>query len=185
MLKIPLYITGTRISFSKKLIWSVSSGDTCLFLSFFLSILLSVNYVCGVCHKSVKSLITFVIFCQISCGKVQKNPHIFLHKRLCQRFSWVAIFSQITSNKWRKKRKDLHHWVHTSIVWGNLENCSEPRRNFYTVFYKAWCFGCLSGPPGFTCWISFAPVLFTVESLSLLYLLVISWFICLDDALIS
>ena len=22
----------------------------------------------------------------------------------------------------------------------------------------AWCFGCLSGPPGFTCWISFAPV---------------------------
>ena len=22
----------------------------------------------------------------------------------------------------------------------------------------AWCFGCLLGPPGFTCWISFAPV---------------------------
>ena len=22
----------------------------------------------------------------------------------------------------------------------------------------AWCFGCLSGPPGFTCWISFAQV---------------------------
>ena len=22
----------------------------------------------------------------------------------------------------------------------------------------AWCFGCLSDPPGFTCWISFAPV---------------------------
>ena len=22
----------------------------------------------------------------------------------------------------------------------------------------AWCFGCLSGPPGFTCYISFAPV---------------------------
>ena len=38
------------------------------------------------------------------------------------------------------------------------------------------CFGCLSDPPGFTCWISFAPVfsLFTAESLSLLYLLVIS-----------
>ena len=30
----------------------------------------------------------------------------------------------------------------------------------------AWCFGCLSGPTGFTCWLSFAPV--TVESLSLL-----------------
>ena len=24
----------------------------------------------------------------------------------------------------------------------------------------AWCFGCLSGPPGFTCWISFAAVFF-------------------------
>ena len=23
---------------------------------------------------------------------------------------------------------------------------------------RAWCFGCLSGPPGFTCWISFALV---------------------------
>ena len=22
----------------------------------------------------------------------------------------------------------------------------------------AWCFGCLSSPPGFTCWISFAPI---------------------------
>ena len=33
----------------------------------------------------------------------------------------------------------------------------------------------LSGPPGFTCWISFAP-LFSL-SLSLLYLLFISWFI--------
>ena len=41
----------------------------------------------------------------------------------------------------------------------------------------AWCFSCLSGPLGFTGWISFAPysVLFTV---ALLYLLVISWFKC-------
>ena len=40
----------------------------------------------------------------------------------------------------------------------------------------AWCFSCLSGPPGFTCWISFAPVFsfITVESVSLLYLIVIS-----------
>ena len=28
----------------------------------------------------VKSFITFVILSQISCGKVQKTPHIFLHK---------------------------------------------------------------------------------------------------------
>ena len=55
--------------------------------------------------------------------------------------------------------------------------------NFYPTIKLvnlAWCFGCLSDPLGFTCWISFArySVLFTVESLSLLYLLVISWFIC-------
>ena len=39
----------------------------------------------------------------------------------------------------------------------------------------ACCFGCLSGPQGFTCLTSFAHVLvlFTVESLSLLYLLVV------------
>ena len=38
----------------------------------------------------------------------------------------------------------------------------------------------LSGPPGFTCWICLLgySVLFTVESLSLLYLLFLSWFIC-------
>ena len=44
------------------------------------------------------------------------------------------------------------------------------------LFYKFRSFGCLSGPSGFTCWISFAPVfsLFTVESLILFYLLFIS-----------
>ena len=37
----------------------------------------------------------------------------------------------------------------------------------------AWCFSYLSGPPRFTCWISFAPVFSFIycESLSLLYLL--------------
>ena len=44
----------------------------------------------------------------------------------------------------------------------------------------AWCFGCLSGPLGFTCWIFFLwnSVLFTVESLSLFKSPFISWFIC-------
>ena len=38
----------------------------------------------------------------------------------------------------------------------------------------------VSGPPGFSCWVSLLrnSVLFTVESISLLYLLFISWFIC-------
>ena len=43
-----------------------------------------------------------------------------------------------------------------------------------------WWFDCWSGPLGFTCWIFLLwySVLFTVESLSLLFLLFISWFIC-------
>ena len=44
------------------------------------------------------------------------------------------------------------------------------------------------GPPEFTCWISFAPVsvLFTVESLSLLYvLLYLDLYVLGEDALIS
>ena len=41
------------------------------------------------------------------------------------------------------------------------------------------------GPPGFTCWISFSPVLFTVESISLLHLLVnLDFYVLGDDALI-
>ena len=50
-----------------------------------------------------------------------------------------------------------------------------------------WCFDCLSGLLGFTCWIFLLwySVLFTVESLSLLYLLFISWFICFRRWLID
>ena len=46
----------------------------------------------------------------------------------------------------------------------------------------------LSGPPGFTCWISLVlySVLFTVESLSLLFsFLYLDVFVLGDDALIS
>ena len=51
----------------------------------------------------------------------------------------------------------------------------------------AWCFSCLSGPSGFTCWIFFTLVfsLFTVKSLSLLYLLFIDLYVLGDGALIS
>ena len=34
-----------------------------------------------------------------------------------------------------------------------------------------WCFGCLSGPPGFTCWISFAPVFSFIYCLVLIFAL--------------
>ena len=35
----------------------------------------------------------------------------------------------------------------------------------------AWCFGCLVGPPGFTCWISFAPVFSFIYCLVLIFAL--------------
>ena len=52
----------------------------------------------------------------------------------------------------------------------------------------AWCFGCLSGSPGFTCWISFAPV-FTfiycwVIIFALSFLLYLDLYVLGDDALI-
>ena len=34
-----------------------------------------------------------------------------------------------------------------------------------------WCFGCLSGPPGFTCWISFAPVFSFIYCWALMFVL--------------
>ena len=39
-----------------------------------------------------------------------------------------------------------------SLWWFRLKDLS------IDEMVGAWCFGCLSGPPGFTCWISFAPV---------------------------
>ena len=36
--------------------------------------------------EPVKSFITFEILSQISCDKVQKNPHIFLHKTVSKFF---------------------------------------------------------------------------------------------------
>ena len=46
-----------------------------------------------------------------------------------------------------------HRWVGLRTLWwfrlGDLS---------VGGMVGAWCFGCLSGPPGFTCWISFAPV---------------------------
>ena len=47
-----------------------------------------------------------------------------------------------------------------------------------------WCFGCLSGPRGFTCWISFALV-FSFTYLCFISLLYLDLYVLGDDALIS
>ena len=40
-----------------------------------------------------------------------------------------------------------------------LFNCKMPMQVLFQIqFPQNKCFGCLSGPPGFTCWISFAAV---------------------------
>ena len=93
--------------------------------------------------EPVKLFINFIILSQISCGKVQKNPSYFFCTRLCQSFSWVCCSFQDYLKQLLKKRKILHDWVHTSVVWGNLENCSVHRRNFYTgMCRKIWGFFC-------------------------------------------
>ena len=48
--------------------------------------------------EPVKSFITFLILSQISCGKVQKSPHIFSAEDCVKVFPGYALVSQITSN---------------------------------------------------------------------------------------
>ena len=94
--------------------------------------------------EPVKSFITFVIPSQISCSKVQKKIIIFC-TRLCQSFSLVCCSFPDYLDQLREKRKILRHWAHTSVGQSNLENCSEPRRNFtqfcaekYEVFFTLY-----------------------------------------------
>ena len=55
----------------------------------------------------------------------------------------------------------------------------------------AWCFRCLSGQPGFTCWTSFAPIFSFIKILLLspylcfISLLYLALYVLRDDALIS
>ena len=88
----------------------------------------------------------------------------------------------------------LHAWLSTqswlasllsSLIacrWGGLQTLWWFHLNNLMIdeMVGAWCFGCCWSHRGLS--VGFLllryPVLFTVESLSLLYLLVISWFIC-------
>ena len=85
--------------------------------------------------EPVKSFITFVILSQISCGKVQP-PLIFFCTRLCQSFSSISCSFPDYLDQLKKKRKILRDWVHTSVGRSIHENCSKPRRNFYTFLVQ-------------------------------------------------
>ena len=55
--------------------------------------------------EPVKSFVTFVILSQISCGKVQKPPHIFSAQDCVNVSSLFAVVSQITLTNWRQNGK--------------------------------------------------------------------------------
>ena len=66
-------------------------------------------------------------------------------------------------------------WVWLQTLWSfRLEDLS------IDEMVGAWCFELFVGPPGFTCWISFAPVFNSICCwiLIIAYLFFISWFIC-------
>ena len=86
--------------------------------------------------EPVKSFITFVILSHISGGKVQNPLHIFLHKTVSKFLHGLLLFPRLPRPTEEKKRKILCDWVHTSVGRSNLENCSEPRRNFYIVLCR-------------------------------------------------
>ena len=75
--------------------------------------------------EPVKSIITFVILSQISCGKVQ-NPSQFFCTRLCQSFFWVCRSFPDNLEQLKKEWNILRDRVYTSVVRGYLENCSKP-----------------------------------------------------------
>ena len=59
-----------------------------------------------------------------------------------------------------------HRWVGLQTLWWfRLKSLS------IDEMVGAWCFGCLSGPPGFTYWISFAPVFSFIYCLVLIFAL--------------
>ena len=58
--------------------------------------------------------------------------------------SWLAtLLSSLIARRWVGLQ---------TLWWSRLKDLS------IDEMVEAWCFGCLSGPPGFTCWISFALV---------------------------
>ena len=58
--------------------------------------------------------------------------------------SWLAtLLSSLIARRWAGLQ---------TLWWFRLKDLS------IDEMVGVWCFGCLSGPPGFTCWISFAPV---------------------------
>ena len=116
------------------------------------------------CAKDFRNLISMVTWC-------------INWRRLLALLFFSAQFIKIMSH-YKKIGYKINVLQHTAclvvnpITVGNLLSSLIARRwvGLQTLWWfrlkdlsidemvGAWCFGCLSGPPGFTCWISFALV---------------------------
>ena len=77
--------------------------------------------------------------------KIGYNINV-LQQTACLVFNPITVATLLSSLIARR-------WVGLQTLWWfRLKDLS------IDEMVGAWCFGCLSGPPGFTCWISFAPV---------------------------
>ena len=90
--------------------------------------------------EAVKSLITFVILSQISCGKVQKKPpHIFC-TRLCQSFSSICCSFPDYLDQLKKNRKfsTIGYTLQlVKVIWKTAANPGETFTQFCAEKYEA------------------------------------------------
>ena len=65
---------------------------------------------------------------------------IFFCTRLCKSYSWGSCSFPDCLEQLKKKPENSlwlgTHQRHKKVVWGNLENCSKPRRNFNTALCR-------------------------------------------------
>ena len=97
------------------------------------------------CAKDFRNLISMVTWC-INWRRLLALI-IFQRSRL---HAWWSTQSQLAT---LLSSLIARQWVGLQTLWWfRLKDLS------IDEMAGAWCFGCLLGPPGFTCWISFAPV---------------------------
>ena len=85
--------------------------------------------------------------------------------------SWSHSMSLCTQHFLQMVPINDSFWNEWVFRWVGLQTLWRFRLGDLTVggMVGAWCFGCLSGPPGFTCWIIFAPVFGFVSCLVLTF----------------
>ena len=150
----------------------------------FLNSKLDLNLFCAKDFRNLISMVTWciswrrlfalIIFQRSSLKKYPIIKRLAITLMYCNRLhAWWSTQSRLAT---LLSSLIARRWVRLQTLWWF------PLKDlFIDEMVGAWCFGCLSGlrglPVGFL--LLQYSVLFTVESLSLHYLLVISWFICL------